>query len=129
MSKDIEKIIKNLSDKEREDLIKALVQGADKPDQDPKEDNEEIVIDDKFVIKNRKPKVSRGRTQVKAGKNQWMDKGENRDVETPDFERTPRRKASTSKVKVECHVCGKHFKADPRYVYGEYHRCNKCTGR
>jgi len=60
MSKDIEKIIKNLSDKEREDLIKALVQGADKPDQDPKEDNEEIVIDDKFVIKTENPRYQEG---------------------------------------------------------------------
>ena len=52
-----------------------------------------------------------------------------RDWETPNFERTPRRRPPHKKTEVECHVCGKTFKEDPKYVHGEYYRCNRCTGK
>ena len=128
MSKDIDNIINNLSDKEREELVKALTSLKEDAQED-KDPEGEAYVDDKFIVQNRGHKSSRGKSQVKAGKNKWVDDGELRDVETPDFERTPRRRSSTSNVKVEGHVCGKTFKSDPRYLYGEYHRCNKCTGR
>ena len=69
---------------------------------------------------------------MKAGKNQWKDEGELKHIETPlpdDFERTPRRKAAPKKKEVECHLCGKSFKQDVRYSYGDFPRCNRCTGR
>lgn len=77
------------------------------------------------------PKKSnnRRREPVRARKNEWIDTGEFRDIETEYGEKTPRNRKPPKKVDVECSVCGRSFKADSRYIYGEYHRCNKCVGR
>ena len=86
-------------------------------------------VNEDFTVKRGVEKSNR-RTAVSGGKNKWKDTGsESRDIETPDFERSPRRKGSPAKKSVDCHVCGKAFKIDPRHTYGEYHRCNRCTGR
>lgn len=85
------------------------------------------VNEDFTVIRNSKEEARR--RPVKFKKNTWTDDGEFRDVETPDFEKTPRRRPAQAKSEIECHVCGKKFKADTRYLSGEFHRCNKCTGR
>ena len=120
--------IGSLSESEKAELRKALLEQNNTPKGD--EPPEEPFVDEDFTVQNREPKSNRGRSEVKGrGKNKWKDEGELRDVETPDFEKTPRRRSAPNKVRVECHVCGKSFKSDPRYVYGEYHRCNKCTGR
>jgi hypothetical protein len=90
------------------------------------------IVEADFVVKNRSLNQNRRRSKVKAGKNQWVDNGEYKDVDTPlpeDFEKTPRRKAAPKKTPVECHMCGKTFKQDSRYSYGDFPRCNKCTGR
>lgn len=71
----------------------------------------------------------RRKEPVKARKNEWKDTGEFKEVETPQFERTPRRRPPHKRVEVECHVCGKTFKEDPKFVHGEYYRCNRCTGK
>ena len=66
---------------------------------------------------------------MKFRKNEWVDDGELRDIDTPNFEKTPRNRSKPNKQEVECHVCGKVFSINSNLVYGEYHRCNKCTGR
>lgn len=71
----------------------------------------------------------RRKEPVKARKNEWHDTGEFRDIDTPQFDRTPRRRPPHKRIEVECHVCGKTFKEDPKYVHGEYYRCNRCTGK
>ena len=86
-------------------------------------------VNEDFTVE-RKVKNNDRRRTVKAGKNNWVDDGaEFKEVDTPDFTRTPRRKSAPQKKEVDCHVCGRVFKVDPRHTYGEFHRCNKCTGR
>jgi hypothetical protein len=72
---------------------------------------------------------NRRREPVKAKKNQWVDEGEFKDFDTKYGERTPRNRPAPKKVDVDCSVCGRSFKVDPRYVYGEYHRCSRCAGK
>ena len=72
-------------------------------------------VDENFIVKKADvPSQTRRKEAVKARNNEWEDTGEFRDISTPD---------------VECHVCGKSFKIDPRFAYGEYYRCNKCSGK
>lgn len=87
-------------------------------------------VDENFIVKKADaPFNSRRKEAVKARRNEWEDTGEFRDISTPDIERTPRRRPPPQKSDVECHVCGKSFKIDPRFAYGEYYRCNKCSGK
>ena len=84
---------------------------------------------DNFIVDTKKSSNSRRKEPVKARKNEWVDTGEFRDVETKYGDRAPRNRKPHVKVDVECSVCGRSFKTDPKYVYGEYHRCNKCVKR
>jgi hypothetical protein len=87
-------------------------------------------VDENFIVKKADvPSQTRRKEAVKARNNEWEDTGEFRDISTPDVERTPRRRPPPQKSDVECHVCGKSFKIDPRFAYGEYYRCNKCSGK
>jgi hypothetical protein len=86
-------------------------------------------VDENFVVRKTDTSNSRRREPVKARKNDWVDTGEFKDIETPQGERTPRNRPSHKKIDVECSVCGRTFKTDPKYVYGEYHRCSRCTGK
>lgn len=90
-------------------------------------DNNNVSND--FRVSSIKNPNNKRREPVKARKNEWVDNGELRDIETPNFEKTPRNRGSHKKVDVECSVCGRTFKSDPKYIYGEYHRCSRCTGR
>lgn len=77
-------------------------------------------------------KRSKRKTPVKSkGVNQFVDSGECKSAEsaTPEFTPTERRRKPPKKVTVACSVCGNKFSVDPRYVSGEYHRCEKCVGR
>lgn len=69
------------------------------------------------------------REPVRGRENRWEDTGEFRDVVTPDIEPTPRRRSPPRKIDVECSSCGKSFKVDSRFVYGEYYRCNRCGSK
>jgi hypothetical protein len=69
------------------------------------------------------------KTPVKFKKNEWEDTGELSDVETPNFEKTPRKRSKPNKRNVECHVCGREFSVNENLIYGEFHRCNRCTGK
>jgi hypothetical protein len=113
-------------DQEQRDNFKRLLENENTVD---KQEDTPTVNED-FVVDNRTRTTNTGRTKVKAGKkNEWVDTGEFKDVETPDGERTPRLRKKPKKTTVECHICGKEFKADPRYLSGVYHRCNRCVGR
>lgn len=73
---------------------------------------------------------NRGRVPVRFRKNEWEDDGEEfMDVKTPRIERASRNRDKAKKVEVECHVCGRTFQVNPKYVFGDYHRCNRCTRR
>lgn len=115
--------IDSLSDEQKKKLLQAL-------------GNESVTstktaqVDENFIVKRADTSSqTRRKEAVRARKNEWEDTGEFRDISTPDVERTPRRRPPPQKSDVECHVCGKSFKIDPRFAYGEYYRCNKCSGK
>ena len=86
------------------------------------------VTEDFKVIRTEKINDNR-KTPVKFKKNKWEDVGELSDVETPNFEKTPRKRSKPNKRNVECHVCGRELAINENLIYGEFHRCNRCTGR
>lgn len=114
-----------LSEEQKQKLLEVLTS-------ETKMDNSStpsVSVDENFKVKRTDSTSTRRKEQVRGRENRWKDEGEFKDVETPQFERTPRRREPAKKVDLECHICGKTFKQDSRYVYGEFARCNKCTGR
>jgi predicted HNH restriction endonuclease len=93
----------------------------DEPQKPTKKVNEDFTVTRDLTQKAREP--------VRSKKNKWKDEGEDKEISTPMFERTPRARKAHKMETVECHVCGKEFKVDPKYVYGSFHRCNRCGGR
>lgn len=125
--------INTLSKEQKLALLKAL-QGEDEviaPEQNQtkessSETNKNVSSDFRVSpIKNN----NKRREPVRARKNEWVDDGEDRHIETKYGARTPRSREPSKKMDVECSVCGRSFKTDPKYVYGEYHRCSRCVGR
>ena len=130
----MEKLLSSLSEEQRVALTELLQSNlGEEAEELPTEPaGEQPSVGEDFIIRNRKPNKTKRREPVKAGKNQWKDNGEFKNIETnlPEgFEKTPRRKAPPKKQEVECHLCGKSFKQDARYAYGDFPRCNRCTGR
>lgn len=146
--------VNSLSDEQKQKLMQGLMEASEKPpvkikardlpsrksrleDQEQEETVSSTpksnVTEDFKVIRNEED-LSKGRTAVRAKKNSWSDKGEGRD---PDFNpetfeamgRTQRREKGPAKKNVDCAVCGRSFKINASLAYGEYIRCNRCTGR
>lgn len=114
--------VDTLSSEQKKALMDALTQNNNEPQTNTSDDNN-------FTVNSKKTTNNRRKEPVKARKNEWVDTGEFRDDETKYGERTPRSRKPFTKVNVECSVCGRSFKADPKYIYGEYHRCSRCTGK
>ena len=133
--------INMLNDEQKQALLKALVGDSPNVASVPKEVKQESikkiqssappasVNEDFTMFKQDSNSSTRRKEAVRARKNEWKDTGEFREVETPQFDMTPRRREPYKKVEVECHVCGKSFKEDPKFVHGDYYRCNRCTGK
>lgn len=128
--------LSSLSEEQKQKLVEALVKNVEPvsevqpPQQKKHSPTNTATVDENFIVKKAdNTSNNRRKEPVRGRENRWKDEGEFRDVETPNFERTPRRREASKKVDLECHVCGKTFKQDSRYVYGEFPRCNKCTGR
>lgn len=136
---DFNDFIASLTDEQKAKFMEALMQKNEtkesiptpppKPKQVPSRQSSVTVSDNFVVTKTDETSNSRRREPVRARKNEWTDEGEFRDIETKYGERTPRNRKPQKKVDVECSVCGRSFKTDPRYVYGEYHRCSRCVGK
>jgi len=138
MSEDIIKtLLESLTDEQKAKLVQELLQSNISKDEVIV--NEEVVtsvappcatVNEDFTVNRDMKNRSNA---VKFRKNNWVDSGENRDndVDYEQFEktRTPRRRAKPKKKNVECHVCGKTFSVNENLIYGEYTRCNQCTGR
>ena len=137
----MDNFIQTLSDEQRAALLKALTgddfkpEVPDKPAHPPAADSDRWLheepiskaVDGDFAMnKNIKPR----RSIVQAGKNTWVDEGDCRgkEVETPDIKPTPRTRKPPTKKDVSCHVCGKKFKVNPSLIFGEFYRCDRCTG-
>jgi hypothetical protein len=133
--------INMLNDEQKQALLKALIGDSPTvssvPEEVKKESIKKIqpstppvsVNEDFTMFKQDSNSNTRRKEAVRARKNEWVDTGEFHDIETPKGERTPRKRPPHKKAEVECHVCGKTFKEDSRYIHGEYYRCNRCTGR
>jgi formylmethanofuran dehydrogenase subunit E len=140
MSDDIVKaLLDSLTPDQKEDLIRGILNSNVKGGESPEvKNNEEAVSSDPRSTVNEDFSVTREKIKgtkkvVKFRKNEWVDDGEMRDgdvnYEKLEKTRTPRRRSQPNKKQVECHVCGKSFAINENLVYGEYIRCNRCTGR
>ena len=89
---------------------------------------EKTTINKDFTVTRNASQTNR-KVPVRYKKNEWEDVGEHQEIDTPRFEKTPRNRTKPNKEEVECHICGKVFTINSSLVYGEYQRCNKCTGR
>lgn len=143
---DLNNFFNSLSDEQKKQLAGALLSSVEsenppvKKETKPKTKKQtkpkeppSIVVDDNFTVTRVESKDSQNRRKepVRARKNEWKDTGEFRDANSPDYDLTPspRKREAPKKIDVDCHVCGRSFKADQRFVYGEYHRCNRCVGK
>lgn len=131
----MDNFINMLTDEQKQALLQALTGENTKKTKEQPIAKEESIPSDGFIAQTKvtnsqttTSKYSR-REPVRARENRWEDTGEFRDIETPEVERTPRRRPPPKKVDVECSSCGKSFKVDARFVYGEYYRCNRCASR
>lgn len=130
----MEDFIKTLNNEQKEALLKALNNNSPTIQNVSPEVNEKTKqsINDNFIAQTKQINTNtqqRRKEPVKGKKNTWEDTGEFREIETPQYERTQRKRPPPQKTEVDCHICGKSFKIDPRFVCGEYHKCNKCSSR
>jgi len=91
-------------------------------------------VNEDFTVIRNEDSLDQRKVPVRAKKNQWSDTGEDRDpnFDPAKFERmgkVARNRQRAKKETVECHVCGRTFQVNPSLVYGEFVRCNRCTGR
>ena len=122
--------IKTLSEEQKASLLKALSGGDFKKEDLPKQ-NEAVEKDpeDFTMNKNASTKGNTKRVPVRGGENSWSDDGiECADIKTPESPRTPRNRRPPDMKQVTCHICGKKEKVNSNLVYGEFYRCNRCTG-
>lgn len=112
------------------DLLKTSTQVQTKTEPKPEEafsSKPRSVVNEDFTIT--KEEKGNRKSAVRFHKNEWEDIGEFAEVKTPERKITPRNRKPPNKVTLECHVCGREFQQNASMVYGEYHRCNHCTGR
>lgn len=139
MSDDLIKaLLESLSSEQKEQLIKQVLNSNVKGEASPTNEEEiseesQSKVNQDFTV-TRNNELSRGKTPVKARRNNWVDEGEDRDpdFDPEKFERMGKSARSRGKVKkrhVECHVCGRGFHLNESLIYGEYIRCNRCTGK
>lgn len=136
MSEEIVKtLLESLSQEQKQQLVQDLlseIRGVSS-NQKTSEQGPSMVVKEDFTVV--RPDASNGRkSQVRAGKNQWVDDGSDRDADfDPElFEKigkTPRTRSAQRKVEVSCHVCGKKFSMNQNLIYGENLRCDRCVGR
>jgi DNA-directed RNA polymerase subunit RPC12/RpoP len=123
----IDAFLDTLTDEQKAALLKALTKNnaVEETNNQPKEEDK-----NQFIAQTKKVQPNQRRKEpVRAKQNTWTDTGEDRNIETPKYEPTPRTREKVEKVSIKCHACGKSFDADPRFVYGEYYRCDRCASR
>tara|TARA_B100001564_G_scaffold351385_1_gene357146 strand:+ start:1672 stop:2043 length:372 start_codon:yes stop_codon:yes gene_type:complete len=117
--------VKTLSEEQKAALLSALARKEEVVETEETND----ITDDFRVVKKSTLGSNRRREPVKARENTWTDTGEHREVETPNVHRTPRNRPPPKKKHVTCNACGKKYQVNANIVYGEYYRCDRCTGR
>lgn len=122
--------IQTLTEEQRSALLKALTEDDFKPEVESRWQHEEPIseaVDGSFAMRKKSDEKPR-RGAVQAQKNTWKDEGEHKDIITPQSKLTPRNRKPPKIKKVKCHICSKSFEINPAYVYGEFYRCDRCTG-
>lgn len=125
----MDKFVNSLTDEQKQALLEAL--GSFETRETPKK-QQKREVNENFISNTKKESTiqnNKRREPVRGRENRWEDTGEFRDIVTPDIEPTPRRRSPPKKVDIECASCGKSFKVDSRFVYGEYYRCNRCGSK
>ena len=122
----MEDFLGSLSVEQIEQLNRMLSQHQKPPKKDDPA-SPDVSVNDDFTVNRGLPK--KGKAPVSGGENTWEDTGELKDIETPDFERTPRNRPAPRTKEVSCHVCSKGFVVNESLLYGEFYRCNRCTGK
>jgi hypothetical protein len=121
--------IDTLNEQQKKALLEALtgsIYNSEEKNQ-PEKENTPKANENDFVMNKQQSYSGKRKEPVKAKQNQWVDTGEFKDVTTPEISRTPRNRPAPKKVKTNCHVCGRNFDADSRFVFGEFHRCDRCN--
>ncbi len=142
--------MRSLSDQQKAMFMKALQDSGTPPESEATGDEDDSVwtttmpphIKAEFEAQDNEPAPEpefamgtrkKRKTPVKSkGVNQFVDSGQeckSSEDSTPEFTPTERRRKPPEKITVTCSVCGSSMNADPRFVQGEYHRCEKCCGR
>lgn len=141
----VKALLDTMTAEQKSELLNKLMNSLappnqEQPKEETKEKTEEAVsstpprrrVSEDFTVK-RDENLDNRKTPVRARKNNWVDEGEARDTsfDYSKFEKmkTPRRRGKPKKRDVECHVCGRTFTMNEGLIYGEYVRCNRCTGR
>jgi hypothetical protein len=124
--------INTLNEEQKKALLEAL--NSDSPTlahvpTSTKSETKSIINEDFTMNPPTSSAYKKRKEAVKAKMNTWVDTGESKDVTTPDVKPTPRKRQPPLKVKLQCHVCGKDFEADKRFVFGEYNRCDRCASK
>tara|TARA_Y100001938_G_C7943490_1_gene355517 strand:- start:137 stop:544 length:408 start_codon:yes stop_codon:yes gene_type:complete len=135
MSDDILKtLLETLTDEQKAALVESLTKT--KTEKTVETTDESVPsrsrnVNEDFTV-NRNQDENTRKSPVKFRKNSWQDTGEDKNIDDYDKmseSRTPRRRGKPKKRDVECHVCGKSFAMNESLIYGEFVRCNRCTGR
>lgn len=140
MSDDIVKtLLESLTDEQKAELMQVMAKGLLKSKEREETTGEKVASEPRRsksedFTTTRNNNFTNRNEPVKAKKNQWQDNGEGRD---PSFDpeafekmgKTARNRGKVKKKDVECHVCGRTFSVNSGLVYGEFIRCNRCTGK
>lgn len=124
----MEDFVNTLSEEQKKALLNALTGEVKEAETKTESTNDNVknIVQDDFVMNKQQGYSGKRKEPVKAKQNQWVDTGEFKDVTTPEISRTPRNRPTPKKVKTKCYVCGRNFEADSRFVFGEFHRCDRC---
>jgi len=137
----VKALLESLTPEQKEELIKGLLNSNVKGDAPqlasentvPESELNKSEVNEDFTMNRSAVNNKKRKTPVKARKNKWTDSGESRDegYDPSKFEKMGRtkRRAKHKRKEIECHVCGKSFAINENLVFGEFIRCNRCTGR
>ena len=127
--------IKMLSEEQKAALLKALSGGDFEPEKivsttlAPASKPSNNISEDFTMKSDKSVKENTKRVAVKGKENTWSDDGtECANIKTPDTPRTPRQRKPPKMKSVTCHVCNKKEEVNASLVYGEFYRCDRCTG-
>lgn len=132
-------VLESMSKEQKEQLIAELIaevgdlQPASTPEvQAPKPASPVAQVSESNGFSTDWGKNIDGKRPVRAQANTWVDSGESKDEEyNPDqYQKVPRQRqdAKTMLVEKTCSSCNKKFKINSSLVYGEFIRCDRCTG-